>query len=1475
MHNKSIKIQYEVKDDFSLNKLIFQLADHKGNIFYNIDKTPVSNLSWNGQTTVFADDILDENNQQVTEKKYLQLISIVTDKAGNEKIRSHGWLVWWPEADKPWITGAGHESDPQIFKVYPGSEVQAQAYDNDGVASVSYKIYLKSSGALISEDTLNNVPLNENTAPSMFFSWNFRVPSVCNEYFIEIDCRDIYNTSGTGTYYFYVYDINAPGIDIITPEPDISLFGSNSGTFTISGIAGDGVNPVKLTLVWLNPKGDSENRFLYQSSEYEGWEIISETSYGTDLSGDNFWKDTEGNLIWELELDEGTFNETTKRMNRPFSKDINLFADLNIGSGGGKISLTSQLFILRVEGAAGRALTVLHSVRGDITPPSLTIEKVAVYRNSALHKEYTVTGNILDEGQMDAMETDDELYISGTWGDDSYDVWQNSNYMGAFTVSWNELKAPDNGSGSYAELNVPSAGYWKAGPLVINNEQKQKGSGRIEAALQDLGGNKTIKTFSARVDTNVPRLMFISSENEDGAYKAVDEIIIYLEFNKAVEFEGVGTPELKLNNNKTAVYTTGNGTAKHEFKYTVAPNDDINMLDVSEVLFDGTWTGSGGMADITFNGINLKDNKNIAIDTVVPEILKIEALSGLSGEINYYSSGKTIYLLITFNEEISFKPGSGNTTALTLNSGGQGEDPVMSGQRSLLFTYRVTGSGDNTPFTPPDDWTFLTAESLILAGDAEITDIAGNVFTGGSIPGEAANIEQNGKDIVIDTTPPDAPVLSTAAVNGNTYTTPQTFTLDGEERAKLEYRISGTGSWLPYSNTVTLTSAMTYNITARQIDLAGNISQTSVPITFTIEITNPLLKSFGGSTPGTYVTDQIVEVTLNLREAVIVNTSGGSPSLLLNVEKSSSADAVALFDSASSGTNKLVFKYTVQEGDYAEILEIKEINLNGAILTRPGTGEGLTSQLTKLTGWDTDPQGLSFYTRIEIRTDTPVFENAELNAAGTGLILNFNKNIFKGTGNIVITQLGDYLAPAVLTKSEYQRFGGDSALEDYYAAGANGADASGKPDLTEKYVLKYDIETDDEDLIEAIIISGEELETNTSLAGSYANIVIVPVVSGAVTIGSNKTSLVVDISENYGYILRVKGVEYSVTFKEGLVQDSQSNKTAACTVIDADNTFLNPGVNEPVIRLQKEKEKIVMSGTVLSPNVSIAGAGTSTTVTVTNNSDQTFASQLTAVQPLTANVKIDCQTPGSKIYYKVINKETLPFAGSFNNGDHEQPAIIMPTEVDVTLSDGTKLYTTTGPFTLGEYNLNGYLYGIMAESQKTIDAETYTSQAAYERAARSVIMFRDIRDLAYWGNLCGASPNTLQLWIRGGDNLSGASLTPGFPLSWSDKDYGGIRLLTRPGSDTANNTGTWYWVTWEVNTAAFFHFIAGSTNNDITDIQNNGPLEWCWAKSSYAFQHSDYPLYPGGSLVFSRYTEVPSPSPADIEFYPNFSGGRP
>ena len=115
----------------------------------------------------------------------------------------------------------------------------------------------------------------------------------------------------------------------------------------------------------------------------------------------------------------------------------------------------------------------------------------------------------------------------------------------------------------------------------------------------------------------------------------------------------------------------------------------------------------------------------------------------------------------------------------------------------------------------------------------------------------------------------------------------------------------------------------------------------------------------------------------------------------------------------------------------------------------------------------------------------------------------------------------------------------------------------------------------------------------------HADTVTIPIDSTAITIGGEyDKTLIVDVSD--AYKIPIKGAEYDISIPTSLVINELN------TPNNEDNTqsVKAPGVEKPVIRINKSRE-------------TITGSGTTATIT----------------QPTTASVKIDCQTPNAKIYY--------------------------------------------------------------------------------------------------------------------------------------------------------------------------------------------------------------------------------------------------
>ena len=117
-----------------------------------------------------------------------------------------------------------------------------------------------------------------------------------------------------------------------------------------------------------------------------------------------------------------------------------------------------------------------------------------------------------------------------------------------------------------------------------------------------------------------------------------------------------------------------------------------------------------------------------------------------------------------------------------------------------------------------------------------------------------------------------------------------------------------------------------HSLTATATDAAGNASSASSTMAVTIDTTAPTVSSIAASPPnGNFNAGSVITLTIGMSENVTVNTSGGSPTLTLN-------DGGTATYVSGSGTNSLVFSYTVLAGQNTPDLKVSAVNLNGATL---------------------------------------------------------------------------------------------------------------------------------------------------------------------------------------------------------------------------------------------------------------------------------------------------------------------------------------------------------------------------------------------------------------------------------------------------------------------------------------------------------------------------------------------------------------
>ncbi|MFX1557910.1 MAG: Ig-like domain-containing protein, partial [Promethearchaeota archaeon] len=362
---------------------------------------------------------------------------------------------------------------------------------------------------------------------------------------------------------------------------------------------------------------------------------------------------------------------------------------------------------------------------------------------------------------------------------------------------------------------------------------------------------------------------------------------------------------------------------------------------------------------------SLSYNKEIVIDTSYPVIINVSTPQSNGA----YTVGEIIDIEITFSEnvyvtgipQLTLETGTGG--AVVNYAGGTGTD-------ILTFRY-IVAAGDNSP-----DLDYVSINALSLNGGVINDTIGHNAILTLPFPGASGSLGYN-KDIVIDTTAPTVIGVSSTNADGTygvgeiidiTVIFSETVDVTGAPQLILEMGspdviinyVSGSGSTtLTFTYTVISghnTPDLDYNATdALSLnggvinDTVGNNADLILPAPGTpgslgdnkeiiIDTIAPTIINVSSTRPdGTYGEGEIINIIINFSESVYVT---GTPQLTL---ETGDVDAVVDY-SSGSGTNILIFTYTVASGHYSEDLDYKSANalsLNGGSIKDSGGNDAI------------------------------------------------------------------------------------------------------------------------------------------------------------------------------------------------------------------------------------------------------------------------------------------------------------------------------------------------------------------------------------------------------------------------------------------------------------------------------------------------------------------------------------------------------
>lgn len=1314
-----------------------------------------------------------------------------------------GWFVWWPEADKPWITlysGDDEDNGEDTYQIYPASNFSGIVQDDDGIASLTYKLE-KYNSAHNWEEYTEEQEITLSDENSTYSAFSIKTPSENGKYRIILKGTDVNGVTVTREKYFTTLDVTPPKINLETPENNSSVLLDQDGNITFKGVVSDDGTVNSLSLIYLNPiaNEDASNIIRYMSGNELEWDRA--TFDGVESSDYSFTNGlatvTYKNSLYKIELSYEGYDSDTKNNYYSFEKTFNIFTDLGINPE--TKPLLTQYFVLRAVDD-GNTKTVNQIVlNGDKEIPVIEVKTIQQFASDDTPKieEFDFTTNS-SVPTFDVVDNDDYAILTGTWYDNSVVAWDNDkSKLSPLSITW------VTSSCEIIEENLNDDGSWSWKAKLTN---LPKSSRSLTVCLTDLANNTRTVTKSIFVETASKGIVSIGAISDDGSYNAGKTIKIAVYFRKNTKVDCTsGTPTLILNNGAYATYTTGgeevSPSSVHVFEYTVSESDedtdgnlDVVSLSVNGAVYKDVSTGTNldasNLSLPTEDEKKLGTSRNIKVDKTSPLVERARVIS-TSG---YYNAGKNISIVLSFNENVTIAGAENlglefeNISSPTITSESSGSNVIM--------TYTV-GAGENT--------NLLKISSITGTESVTVKDEAGNILTDWNVASDLNT------DIVIDTTVPVAPTISGAWGSQKLISSGTSFTITGTENdATVEYSIDNGNNWLKYSSSVSLKNSGTYFVKARQTDVAGNVSPVASSNSITIEKGEFLNKITASTASGTYSKGKSIVGKLVFRKDI---TLPSGAYVTLNALNESGVAYTCLLTKAGSSTITggcdYTFTYNVVEGDYIPgeaALDVTGWSFDSVTYSTGIEEVGdLTYSLVYSSAVTSDNgKALADNKVIKILTGVPSIDSVSL--SGTALTITFDRAVSKGTGTISLALNGDsysdsYIAPAVLAVSDYS-----SAFADYYTAGLNGAtlnsDSTLTNDTTTKYVLNFAIEPTNSTLIDLFKTEGR-------------NKLEIPIVANSVAVNDK----VVTVNLGTTYEIPILGAKYKITVPAGAFSDIVQNKNAEYVA-----SVTSSGVEAPVIRVNKGSQTIT-PGT--SPNYT---TGSSVTM------------------PATASVRIDCQTPGATIKYG--KEETTPSAVYVINSNQVYNTVT----AGATVPSASISYTSS--FTLGSAissydGATGLKIAITATSTKGTATAT-----SYEYATRTVLKLNITGNYNTWnGDYSTTSAITengsaltfgkLKVWVVGGTSTSGGNSIDPFPLSWSDSSN--FKLMkSDTGFTSSGMKSEWYWVSWDITTKTYHGFVIGDVPSDAAI---EGPSQWYSAEGGWDPQKMNYPLYPGETLI--------------------------
>ncbi|WP_236185805.1 DUF4347 domain-containing protein [Pseudomonas juntendi] len=654
--------------------------------------------------------------------------------------------------------------------------------------------------------------------------------------------------------------------------------------------------------------------------------------------------------------------------------------------------------------------------------------------------------------------------------------------------------------------------YASTAALALNGSTLQGTSGHVAIlTLPAVGGADSLAGQQAIIVDGVTPSITNVVLPADATYRLGDALRFTVNFSEAVVVNTAGgTPRIQVTLDTGGIayadYLAGSGTSALEFALVVAAGQlDANGITVAGgiELNGGSLTDlAGNASDTAFTAGN---SSGVLVDGVVPGVASV--LVPASGS---YKAGDVLSFTVNTSEVVFV----GGSPRLALEVGGVAQYATLvagNGSSSLVFQYTVQ-AGDT-------DANGISITSLDSAGGS-ITDAAGNAMQ------LALNNVGSTAGVWIDTQAPAVVAMlrsTPSPTGGEVVQFAVTFSeeVSGVDLADFALVLTGSAngtitdiynlnnaSYIVTVSGVTGAGTLGLGMNAAGtgiVDGAGNaISGGFVGEAYTVDRVAPAVISVDVPADGSYVAGQNLDFTVNLGEATVVDTAGGTPRIEVTLDNGEVAYATYV---SGSGSTALVFRLSVVTGqvDSDGITLGNAIQLNGGTL-RDAIGNNADLALNNVG----DTSG------VQVDAVVPVVDSVGLPQDGSykaGDVLTFTVN---ASESVVVDTTGGtpHLALTV---------GGVTRYASYVSGAGNGA-----------LVFEYTVQAGDNDA-DGIAVAGSidlnggsikdpagnDLALSLGAVGSTAGVLVDSVVPGV-------TSIVrADATPTNG-----SSISYTVTFSE-------------------------------------------------------------------------------------------------------------------------------------------------------------------------------------------------------------------------------------------------------------------------------------------------------------------------------------------------------